>query len=353
MGKVEAGLPVVLTMGDPAGIGPDVTLEAYAAREVHGLNPFYVIGDADVLRERARLTGFSGRISVVERSSRDGASWATDIPGTFSSALPVMHTAMPSPVRAGTPDPANGPAVIASMDRATEDVRQGFASGVVTSPIAKDVLFATGFDYPGHTGYLAELSRRYWQMSCHPVMMIAAEEMRVVPVTVHIPLAKVSACLTTDLVVETVRTTARALALDFGIETPKVACTGLNPHGGENGNIGREELEVIVPALDVLRAEGIDVAGPFPADTIFHAEARAPYDAIVAMYHDQALIPIKTLAFDRGVNVTLGLPFVRTSPDHGTAFDIAGSGTANPRSMIEAIKLAHGIAARRAGGAKP
>lgn len=336
-------------MGDPAGIGPDVTLKAWAERKPFDLPPFYVIADSNVLVERARKVGAAIDFHVLDRSNNtDLSTWHDDVAEAFPNALSVMHLPVESGVIAGQPNSDNAVATVASIDRAVTDVKTGFASAVVTNPIAKDVLYKIGFKHPGHTEYLAALANDHWNTDARPVMMLTADEMRVVPVTIHVPLKDVPDALTGTLIIETVTTLIGDLKTSFGIAEPRVACTGLNPHAGENGNLGTEDEEIIVPAIQALRDAGADVDGPFPADTIFHAAARAPYDAIVAMYHDQALIPIKTLAFDRGVNVTLGLPFVRTSPDHGTAFDIAGTGDANPRSLIEAIRQAAAMVDARA-----
>jgi len=292
---MSAPRPIALTMGDPAGIGPEIAAAAMAALE--------------------------GRIPI--RFIADRATLAATVPGKPSS-----H---------------NAPAVIRAIERGVELVRSGECSALVTNPIAKKVLIDAGFGFPGHTEFLGHLTG-----APRAVMMLAVEGLRVVPVTVHEPLAKVPALLTEDLIVETARITAAALTRDFGIASPRLALAGLNPHAGEGGAMGREEETVIRPAIARLQAEGLAVTGPHPADTLFHAAARARYDAALCMYHDQALIPLKTIDFDRGVNVTLGLPIIRTSPDHGTAFDIAGKGIANPASLIAAIELAAALAARRA-----
>jgi 4-hydroxythreonine-4-phosphate dehydrogenase len=269
-------------------------------------------------------------------------------------ALTVVAVPLARPAVAGRPDPANAAAVIAAIERAVADVAAGVASAVVTNPIAKATLYAAGFRHPGHTEFLAELADRHhpgrrWL----PVMMLASDELRVVPLTIHIPLAEVPAAVSRALILDTVRITARDLQRRFAIARPRLVVAGLNPHAGEGGSIGREDAEVIAPAVAELSAEGYDIAGPLSADTLFHAAARARYDAAVCMYHDQALIPLKTLAFDDGVNVTLGLPFVRTSPDHGTAFDIAGTGTARETSLVAALRLAWHMAAADAASAVP
>jgi 4-hydroxythreonine-4-phosphate dehydrogenase len=259
-----------------------------------------------------------------------------------------LHAPLATRARPGSPDIGNAPAIIAAIEAVTAAVMLGEASAVVTNPIAKHVLRSADFPFPGHTEFLAALAERHTGKPARPVMMLASHELRVVPLTVHCALVEVPKAITRVLIFETVRTTYAALRRDFGISAPRIAVAGLNPHAGEEGTMGREEVDTIAPAIADLRAEGLSVTGPHSADTLFHAAARRGYDAVVAMYHDQALIPLKTIGFDEGVNVTLGLPFVRTSPDHGTAFDIAGQGRASPSSFIEALKLASAIAAARA-----
>jgi 4-hydroxythreonine-4-phosphate dehydrogenase len=323
-------------MGEPAGIGPDITLLAFARRTGVDVPPYVLIAAPALLEERARQLGLAVEITTVASAAEAVAA--------FPHALPVLPIALSAPVRPGHPDPLNALATIASIERAVGLVASGEARAAVTNPIAKHALYEAGFTHPGHTELLAELAARRWGGSHRPVMMLASDELRVVPVTVHIPLAEVPRRLTRDLIIETGRIVARDLVRRFGVETPRLAVAGLNPHAGEGGSMGREDGDIIAPAITALRAGGIAASGPFPADTLFHAEARARYDAALCMYHDQALIPLKTLAFDRGVNVTLGLPFIRTSPDHGTAFDIAGTGRARPDSLIEALKLAARLA---------
>jgi 4-hydroxythreonine-4-phosphate dehydrogenase len=264
----------------------------------------------------------------------------------FAAALPVVEAGAPVTATPGRPDASSAPAAIAAIDLAVRHVFAGLADAVVTNPIAKNVLYRSGFSEPGHTEYLAKLATGMTGFAVRPVMMLWSPELAVVPVTIHLPLSRVPAALDADLIFETGRITARDLAARFGIARPRLAVAGLNPHAGEDGAMGEEDIAIVRPAVERLAAEGIAVRGPLPADTMFHAAARASYDAALCMYHDQALIPIKTLAFDHAVNVTLGLPFVRTSPDHGTAFDIAGSGRADPASLIAAIRLAARLAAR-------
>lgn len=259
---------------------------------------------------------------------------------TFQHALPVVPLEIKTTAAPGRPDASSAPAVVASIRRAVADVLAGDAAGIVTNPIAKNVLYRSGFAEPGHTEFLAKLVQEATSKAVRPVMLLWSPELAVVPVTIHLPLKDVVSRLTYDLVAETGRITARDLIGRFGIVRPRLAIAGLNPHAGEDGALGEEDEAIVAPAVRQLRAEGIDAVGPVPADTLFHKQARAAYDVALCMYHDQALIPIKTLAFDHAVNVTLGLPFVRTSPDHGTAFDIAGKGTASPSSLVAALSLA-------------
>jgi 4-hydroxythreonine-4-phosphate dehydrogenase len=334
-------LPLAVSMGDPAGIGLEISLKAWAARGDERLAAFALFADPDVVAWRARMLGLDVPVAVI--------GMAAEAAQAFGGALPVRPIGVAARPRPGVPDPANAPAVIAAIEAATAAVVRGEAAALVTNPIAKHVLAQADFPYPGHTEFLAALAEQQFPGTrVHPVMMLAAPGLRVVPLTVHCALADVPAAITRGLICETVRTTYAALKRDFGVNTPRIAVTGLNPHAGEAGGMGREEIEVIAPAIASLRAEGLSVTGPHAADTLFHERARATYDAAVCMYHDQALIPIKTIAFDDGVNVTLGLPFVRTSPDHGTAFDIAAEGRASAQSFIESLKLATSIAAARA-----
>lgn len=327
--------PLLLTMGDPAGIGPEIAARAWLAREREGLPAFAFVGDPDDLRARAAACGLDICVAPSEPEAA---------PNLFREVLPVIAVPLQRPSRAGEPNPANAPAIIACIEKAVALIHDKRGSGLITNPIHKAGLYGVGFDYPGHTEFLGALAHRTWGRSARPVMMLASAELRVVPVTIHIPLAAVPGALTTELILETGRIVAGELTVKFKVEAPRLAVSGLNPHAGEAGALGEEEVTIIAPAIAGLRAEGIDAVGPVPADALFHAAARTGYDAALAMYHDQALIPIKTLAFDRAVNVTLGLPFVRTSPDHGTAFGIAGSGRANPLSLIEAIRLAGRLA---------
>ncbi|RYH11217.1 4-hydroxythreonine-4-phosphate dehydrogenase PdxA [Tropicimonas sp. IMCC6043] len=322
-----AALPPVMSCGEPAGVGPEIAARAWD--RLRDSLPFAWIGDPAHLPQGTPL-------ELVD-SPADAATVA-------ATALPVLAHPFAAPAVPGQPDLANAAGVVEVIARAVGLVQAGQASAVVTAPINKKVLQdGAGFAYPGHTEYLAALGG-----VDRVVMMLACEALKVVPATIHIALSEVPAALTPELLRDSIRITAASLVRDFGVAAPRLAVAGLNPHAGEGGAMGREELDWIAPLLEELRAEGIALAGPLPADTMFHAEARARYDAAICAYHDQALIPIKTLDFARGVNVTLGLPFIRTSPDHGTAFDIAGRGVADIRSTVEALRMAERMAARRA-----
>jgi 4-hydroxythreonine-4-phosphate dehydrogenase len=320
--------PIALSCGDPAGVGPEIAAAAW--RMLRAELPFVWIGDP---RHLPPGTPVALVDDLTEAAAAAGA------------ALPVLAIDFAAPATPGDPDPRNAAGTVAAIERAATLALSGAASAICTAPVSKKVLVeGAGFAHPGHTEFLAALAG-----VGRVVMMLACSELRVVPATVHIPLAAVPGALTRDLLEDTLRITRAALVRDFGLSAPRIAVAGLNPHAGEGGIMGREEIETIAPVLEALRAEGFDLSGPLPADTMFHPPARARYDAAVAMYHDQALIPIKTIDFAGGVNVTLGLPFVRTSPDHGTAFDIAGRGTADPTSLVAALRLAADMARRRAG----
>ena len=326
---------LALTCGDPAGVGPELAIAAFAARHDAGLPPFYVLADPELMRQRAARMG---RPVPLETAAPETAR------SVFDRALPVVPLEARHADRPGQPDAANAAGIIEAIDRAVTDTMAGRARAVVTAPIAKKVLYTAGFKHPGHTEYLAHLAERITGRAVVPVMMLAGPSLRVVPVTIHIPLSKVARELNAEVIERTARVTASELRRRFAIAAPRLAVSGLNPHAGEGGTMGMEEITLIGPAIERLRAEGIDAVGPLPADTMFHARARAAYDAALCMYHDQALIAAKAIAFDETVNVTLGLPFVRTSPDHGTAFDIAGQGQARPDSLIAALKLAERLA---------
>ncbi|MDV7141688.1 4-hydroxythreonine-4-phosphate dehydrogenase PdxA [Tropicimonas sp. TH_r6] len=319
--------PPVMTCGEPAGVGPEIAARLW--RQERAAEPFAWIGDPTHLPPDTPWRAISSP-SEARAVSRD--------------ALPVISHAFPGPAIPGQPAPGNASEVVEVIARAVTYARSGEAGAVVTAPISKKVLQdGAGFVYPGHTEFLAALGE-----VDRVVMMLACEALRVVPATIHIALSEVPGALTPALLEETIRITEAGLRRDFGIAAPRLAVAGLNPHAGEGGAMGHEELDWIAPLLEQLRGEGLRLSGPLPADTMFHPEARARYDAAICAYHDQALIPIKTLDFARGVNVTLGLPFIRTSPDHGTAFDIAGTGQADIRSTLEALRMAGRMAARRA-----
>jgi 4-hydroxythreonine-4-phosphate dehydrogenase len=329
---------IALTLGEPAGIGPDLTIALWRRRVALDLPPFYVIGDREFLARRAKLTGAP---IALEASEPDEAA------AMFASALPVVDVGMAVTATPGSPDATSAPAAIAAIRLGVGHVLAGEAAAIVTNPVAKNVLYRSGFSEPGHTEYLARLAAEATGRPRRPVMMLWSPELAVVPVTIHLPLAEVPGALDIDLIVETGRITAHDLANRFRIADPRIAVAGLNPHAGEEGAMGAEDRAMVRPAVDMLKSLGIAARGPLPADTMFHPAARATYDAALCMYHDQALIPIKTLAFDHAVNVTLGLPFVRTSPDHGTAFDIAGTDRADPSSLLAALRLAAKLAARK------
>jgi 4-hydroxythreonine-4-phosphate dehydrogenase len=327
--------PLALTLGEPAGIGPDIAIAAWLRRHEFDLPPFYLLGDRDFMAERAKTLGLDVRLADATPAS------AAE---TFTDALPVVSIGQTVTAPPRRPDASSAPAAIASIRQAIADVEAGHASAVVTNPIAKSVLYRAGFTHPGHTEFLAELAARDGKVPL-PVMLLWSPELAVVPVTIHVSLRDAIAQLSGPLITATARIVVNDMKTRFGIKRPRLAIAGLNPHAGEDGSMGDEEQAFIMHAVTVLQNEGIDARGPLPSDTMFHPAARATYDCAICMYHDQALIPIKTIAFDEGVNVTLGLPFIRTSPDHGTAFDIAGTGKANPSSLIAALKLAARMAA--------
>jgi 4-hydroxythreonine-4-phosphate dehydrogenase len=329
--------PLALTSGEPAGIGPDITIKAWLRRNELKLPPFYVLGDRDFLSHRASALGLDVKFADIGPE---------DAIAAFADALPVVATGHPATAGPGQPDSTSADAAMASIRRAVADVAAGRASAVVTNPISKSVLYRAGFRHPGHTEFLAELAASNGHVP-QPVMLLWSPTLAVVPVTIHLALREAITQLSSDLIVSTARIVVADLKARFGLAQPRLAVSGLNPHAGEDGSLGTEELTIVTPAIEILRGEGIDVRGPLPADTMFHDAARKTYDCAICMYHDQALIPVKTLAFEDAVNVTLGLPFIRTSPDHGTAFDIAGTGKANPSSLIAALRLAARMAAAR------
>ena len=326
--------PLVLTLGEPAGVGPEIVAAAWTALKAEPL-AFAVIGDAGLLRDQG--------VAVLEISDPGEAA------GHFGRALPVIHRPLPAPVRVGRPDPANAPAVADGIEEAVGFALSGQASGVVTAPIAKAPMYASGFRFPGHTEFIAELTADApYAGTRGPVMMLTARDLRACLVTIHVALDQAPQLVTAERVARTARVVHESLKRDFAIARPRLAMAALYPHAGEGGALGMQEIEILRPAARRLRDMGVDITDPRPADTLFHDEARRGYDAVICLYHDQALIPVKTLDFWGGVNATLGLPVIRTSPDHGTGFDIAGQGQARPDSLIAALRLASEMAASRA-----
>ncbi|MGH7089478.1 MAG: 4-hydroxythreonine-4-phosphate dehydrogenase PdxA [Stellaceae bacterium] len=330
--------PLALTPGEPAGIGGEIALQAWQRRVDENVPPFFAIDDPARLTRLADRLGWT--VPVVTIAAPEAAA------ALFPHALPVLPLAYAAPVEPGRPDAANAPAVIAAIEQAVALTRAGRAAAVVTNPIQKATLYHAGFTHPGHTEFLGVLAG-----GVRPVMLLASPNLKVVPVTVHVALKEALAAISSEEIAAVGRLAAAALERDFGIARPRLAVAGLNPHAGEGGSMGREEIDIIAPAIARLRRDGIEAFGPLAPDTLFHQGARRHYDAALCMYHDQALIPFKTIDFDAGVNVTLGLPFVRTSPDHGTAIDIAGKGSANPASLIAAMRLAAAMSERRARAA--
>lgn len=323
--------PLALTMGEPGGIGPDITLAAWMKRSALRLPPFYCLADPDSFRARAMLLGLDCPIEIVSPA---------DAFACFTEALPIVPVNAAVKGVPGRADSADAPAVIEAITRAVDDVRSGVTTAIITNPIHKKALYEAGFRYPGHTEFLGKLSEAWAGRPNTPVMMLAGPELRAVPTTVHMPLNEVPTALNEALIYRTSKIVASDLKSRFAIERPRLAIAGLNPHAGESGALGDEEERMIRPAIEALKADGIAASGPHSADAMFHAEARAGYDAAICMYHDQALIAAKTLSFTETVNVTLGLAFVRTSPDHGTALDIAGTGKADPSSLAASLRLA-------------
>ncbi|GCD75777.1 pyridoxal phosphate biosynthetic protein PdxA [Acetobacter pasteurianus NBRC 3299] len=322
---------LALTQGDPAGIAPEITVKAWRILRESG-HPFVFVGDPALLEQHAPVQAV--------RYLDQGAD-------VFSHAIPVLPLRLATPAAPGEPDRQNAPSVIESIRLAVELTQNGEASAIITNPISKEVIQSAGFKHPGHTSYLAEL--------CHvpgqEVMMLAGPSLKVVPVTVHVSLRHALEQLNTELIIKTARTVADGLKRDFGLKSPRIAVAGLNPHAGENGLMGHEEQQIIIPAIKALQQEGLNITGPMPPDTMFTPIARRRYDVALCMYHDQGLIPLKTLDMAEGVNVTLGLPIIRTSPDHGTAFDIAGQNKADPSSLVAAIRLAAQLAQNRRNAA--
>ena len=323
--------PIAVAVGDPAGIGPEILAKAWVARETARLDPFFAVGDVRAVE--------AAWLGPVERISDPRE--ANDV---FARALPLLSVEDAGSITPGHPNLEGARCSLDSLELAAGLARSGAARALVTGPVCKSQLYAVGFTHPGQTEFIAE---RCGVASDNAVMMLVGPSLKVVPVTTHIPLADVSQSLSIETIVAKARSTARGLQRSFGVVSPRLAFAGFNPHAGESGAIGREEIDFIIPAIEILRAEGIEATGPFAADTMFHARARATYDAAICLYHDQALIPLKTLYFDEGVNMTLGLPIVRTAPDHGTAFNIAGTGQAHAGAMIHAIRLAADATATR------
>ena len=335
---MTAALPLAVTMGEPAGIGGELSLKAWLAHKPAD-RPFFVLDDATRLAALAGDLRLDVRVQEIARPA--------DAATVFATALPVLAVKLRAPATPGRPDPVNAPATLEAIERGAALALSGEIAGVVTNPIQKKTLQDAGFRHPGHTEFLAELAGGAAGKPAKVAMMLACPGLRVVPVTIHLSLAEAVRALDAEGIVRVGRITATALTALFGIARPRLVVAALNPHAGEQGTMGDEERRKIMPAIETLRGDGIDVRGPAPADTLFHPAARATYDAALCMYHDQALIPIKTIDFSGGVNVTLGLPFVRTSPDHGTALDIAGTGRADPASLIAALAMADDMARRR------
>lgn len=324
--------PIAVSLGDPSGIGPEVIAKAWARRGANGLKPFFAVGD------RRSIEGVWQGPTVVITDPAEAHE-------AFDIALPIIQVDDADEIVPGQPDMAGARCALHALEVAVGLARAGVASALVTGPVAKSQLYAAGFTHPGQTEFIAE---RCGVAPTNVAMMLVGPDLRTVPVTIHVPLRDVPELLTPELIVARVRVTDRGLARNFGIERPRIAVAGFNPHGGESGALGREEIDIVMPAIEQLRAEGIDVTGPYSPDTMFHPRARSQYDAAICLYHDQALIPIKTLYFDDGVNTTLGLPIIRTAPDHGTGFGIAGQNMAEPGAMIAAIRVAGECAAIRA-----
>ncbi len=330
----DSRLPIVVTMGDPAGIGGELALKAWLNHR-QSLPPFFMLDSPRRLENLAGKLGFELSVATIDSPDQ--------VASTYQSSLPVLPVELPKESVPGRLDPDNGSAVKEAVERSVDLIQSGAANAVVTNPIHKSSLYDIGFKYPGHTEFLAALAG----VESEPVMMLATDDFRVVPVTKHVGLREAMKLLSPDLIIETASITCSSLTKDFGIENPHLAIAALNPHAGEGGKMGGEEKTVIEPAIEKLKNSGIRVTGPYPPDTLFHPAAREKYDAVLGMYHDQVLIPIKTIAFEKAVNVTLGLPFIRTSPDHGTALDIAGTGSADERSLVSAIKMAAELSENR------
>ena len=328
-------LPIAVTMGDPAGISAEITALSWKRSRKEQLSPFFIVSRASLYDELNASSSQKVPFKIINSPAETFA--------VFPHAIPILELPKKVETIAGQPDPANAEMIIKSISTAVDLVQSKQASSLVTTPINKHVLYQAGFEFPGHTEFLAKLATQENGQLKRPVMMLVSSQLKTVPLTIHIPLRDVPTAITKQLIEETVHIISADMKKYFGLQSPRIAVAGLNPHAGENGSMGKTEIEIIEPVLRELKNKGLNISGPHPADTLFHAKARKNYDVVLGMYHDQALIPIKTLGFDEGVNTTLGLPFVRTSPDHGTAYDIAGKGLANPQSLMEAIKLAQSM----------
>ncbi|EYS92215.1 4-hydroxythreonine-4-phosphate dehydrogenase PdxA [Bartonella bacilliformis str. Heidi Mejia] len=327
--------PLIISGGDPAGIGPEIVIKAWSMRNIRDITPFVLVADPDVIRSRARF--FQLKIDVESVSIDNPVR-------NFQTALPVIPLKNQQSDQLGVPSPDNAAGTIEAIKHCVQLIHSGHARAMVTCPIAKKNLYDIGFEFAGHTEFLAHLAQKHFGQPYHPIMMLSGPQLKTVPITVHIPLNEVPLHLTSDLIIRTSLSVESALKTQFAITSPRLAIAGLNPHAGENGTMGKEDIEIITPAIDYLKKQGLHIIGPLSSDTMFHKNARQTYDVALCMYHDQALIPIKTLDFDTTVNITLGLPFIRTSPDHGTAFDIAHKGIASPESFIAALQTANQLA---------
>jgi 4-hydroxythreonine-4-phosphate dehydrogenase len=332
MEGTENKLPIAVTIGEPSGIGPEVLIKSWFKRREHSIPPFFVIGSPDIIQKHAQQIRLPIPLEVIEHPSE-----AIEI---YNRCLPIVDLGLDNDFHFAVPGQNTAETVIKAIDCAVDFIMRGQARAMATAPIHKAALYSAGFTSPGHTEYLAEQVQKHIGQEFQSVMMLASEELCVVPLTIHEPLHKVPELINHALLVRTIRTIHDSMKKYFGLASPRIVVSGLNPHAGENNSMGTEDSQIIAPAIEAIQKQGIDVKGPLPADTMFHKAVRAQYDVALCMYHDQALIPIKTIDFDAGVNVTLGLPIVRTSPDHGTALNIAGRGTANPTSMINSLKLA-------------
>ncbi|WP_336279044.1 4-hydroxythreonine-4-phosphate dehydrogenase PdxA [Bartonella sp. CB175] len=327
---------LVVSSGDPAGIGPEIALKAWSLRSMYQVPPFVLLADPDVIRSRARLLQIHVELEL--------SVFMDNAVKNFQTALPIIPLKNRQSHQLGMSSPNNAAGIIEAIERGVQLVQSNHACALVTCPIAKKSLYEAGFEFPGHTEFLAHLAHKTYDKYYHPVMMLSGPQLKTVPITVHIPFNEVPSRLTSNFIIQTAFIIENDLKKRFKIASPRLAVAGLNPHAGEKGAIGKEDIEIITPAIEYLKNKGLNIVGPLPSDTMFHACARKAYDVALCMYHDQALIPVKTLDFDTTVNVTLGLPFIRTSPDHGTAFDIAGKGIASPKSFIAALKLANQLA---------